>query len=147
MVLSADAEVEHAMGLLASGLAGLQPGQQVTVDVTRAGGGTTIVRGRSRPAACQVRDRHPPHGNLVALPTQTFVLGDGLDVGVSACTATVWHPAGRPRRPVRARAVRPSRSVSWICPNACACTELGPGWVMRALRYCASRLPVRMERP
>jgi hypothetical protein len=32
-----------------------------------------------------------PHDDLVALPARTFVLGEGLDVGVSACTATVWH--------------------------------------------------------
>ena len=32
-----------------------------------------------------------PHGDLVALPARTFVLGDDLDVGGSACTATVWH--------------------------------------------------------
>jgi hypothetical protein len=38
------------------------------------------------------------HDDLVRLPARAFVLGDGLDVGVSACTATVWHPradAGR----------------------------------------------------
>jgi hypothetical protein len=32
-----------------------------------------------------------PHDDLVALPARTFVLGEGLDVGMCACTATVWH--------------------------------------------------------
>jgi len=34
-----------------------------------------------------------PHDDLVALPARTFVLGEGLDVDVSACTATVWRPS------------------------------------------------------
>jgi hypothetical protein len=34
-----------------------------------------------------------PHDDLVALPARTFILGEGLDVGVSACTATVWRPS------------------------------------------------------
>jgi hypothetical protein len=34
-----------------------------------------------------------PHDDLVALPARTFVLGEGLDVSVSACTATVWRPS------------------------------------------------------
>ena len=33
-----------------------------------------------------------PHDDLIALPARAFVLGDGLDVGVAACTATVWRP-------------------------------------------------------
>lgn len=33
-----------------------------------------------------------PHDDLIALAARTFVLGDGLDVGVAACTVTVWRP-------------------------------------------------------
>ena len=33
-----------------------------------------------------------PHDDLIALPARAFVLGDGLEVGVAACTATVWRP-------------------------------------------------------
>ena len=33
-----------------------------------------------------------PHDELVRLPARAFVLGDGLDVDVFGCTATVWHP-------------------------------------------------------
>jgi len=32
------------------------------------------------------------HDDLIALPARAFVLGDGLEVGVAACTATVWRP-------------------------------------------------------
>jgi len=39
-----------------------------------------------------------PHDDLVVLPARTFVLGEGLDVGVSACTATVWRPPADPER-------------------------------------------------
>jgi hypothetical protein len=33
-----------------------------------------------------------PHDDLLRLPARAFVLGDGLDVDVFGCTATVWHP-------------------------------------------------------
>ena len=33
-----------------------------------------------------------PHDELVRLAARAFVLGDGLDVDVFGCTATVWHP-------------------------------------------------------
>jgi hypothetical protein len=38
------------------------------------------------------------HDDRITLPARAFVLGEGLDVDVSACTATVWHPRADPGR-------------------------------------------------
>ena len=39
-----------------------------------------------------------PYDELVRLPARAFVLGDGLEVDVFACTATVWHTRTDPGR-------------------------------------------------
>ena len=73
-----------------------------------------------------------PHGDLVSLPARTFVLGEGLDVGVSACTATVWRPSADLERihVLLARDVDDTATIAidldLLTDGMSACVDRGP---------------------
>jgi hypothetical protein len=73
-----------------------------------------------------------PHDDLVSLPARTFVLGEGLDVGVSACTATVWRPSADLERihVLLARDVDDTATIAidldLLTDGMSACVDRGP---------------------
>ena len=73
-----------------------------------------------------------PHGDLVSLPARTFVLGEGLDVGVSACTATAWRPSADLERihVLLARDVDDTATIAidldLLTDGMSACVDRGP---------------------
>jgi Streptomyces sporulation and cell division protein, SsgA len=73
-----------------------------------------------------------PHDDLVSLLARTFVLGEGLDVGVSACTATVWHPSADLERihVLLARDVDDTATIAidldLLTDGMSACVDRGP---------------------